>query len=133
MRDQERTGQILLLIGIFLIIFSDVLTIVLYNVSVGFERYYIQIGRLLISVMLFFFLYKGYVWAKYVVQILYGLGFLAGIVQIASQPIVDILFLVQLLIVMAAGYTISVLAFSPHVKAFLSLQRTRRTEKMAIL
>ena len=114
--------QIMIIIGLMIAI--SFLTIIL-TILVGDKDFKTQIGNLILTATLCYFLYKGKRWARIVTIVLLGLGTILG-VFIAFQlklpfnliitPILQYFILTEII---AYGYCFITLFTSRHIKEFI--------------
>ena len=118
MEPQVESGRRLVLAVIVASLTLSVLAIVAFNIARGPERLPQQIVRLLLTVGLCVFLYRGANWARWVAGILFvlaGLGSLLGGVAVLSTSMAGLLLIVMGFVYLASAV---VLLFVPAVRAY---------------
>ena len=124
MSPELRRGQCLLLIAFGVSLLGDLLTIIVKILRVGFTPgSFGSVMRLLITAALFYAIWRGQRWARWLIVGLLGLG-LVMILPVVLQSMHPLVIAVALQLIIALG----LLAFSPSVSAFINYQRALYSE-----
>jgi hypothetical protein len=121
---ETKRGRIIVMAIMVATIALSLANIALFNAIVGQEKLPEQTVRLGLTVLLMFFLYTGYSFARWIAVVLFGLGGLLAI--LGGTRLVSWTPLGFLMILLGVVYAASAIALaaSSSVKAFLQAQRT---------
>jgi hypothetical protein len=125
MEAKPETGRRLVLAVIVASLTLSVLVIVAFNLGRGPERLPQQIVRLLLTIGLCVFLYRGANWARWVAGLLFalgGLGSLLGGLAALSTGMAGLLLIVMGLVYVGSAV---VLFFAPTVRAYFGAGKAK--------
>ncbi|HSY43004.1 MAG TPA: hypothetical protein VK811_03780 [Candidatus Acidoferrum sp.] len=119
--EELKQGRRLLLIAFAVALFGDLFVILRFAFLMGFIPDSVaSISRWLITAALFYAIWRGHNWVRWLVVVLYGAGLLLIIVPMmrSLQPIL-------IFVALQFCITIALLVFPPSVSAFIQYQRQR--------
>jgi hypothetical protein len=124
----ESGGRALLIAGMALMITNELITIAIYTSSFGTERLPIQLGRLLVTAGLIFFLFRGYRAVRWILVILLmlGLAVLSSAAIASYKSGVTLGSTLLTLMSLAYLFAARILIWSPRAKAYLEERRAER-------
>ena len=115
--NQEKVGKIILLVIFGLILLSDIFVIFLMVMKLGPSALMPRVVRLLLTCGLFYAVYIGKVWARWVCVFLYVLGLFIVIASLQKSPNFPMIVILILFTAMLAALTVI-----PQTVAFLKNQ-----------
>jgi hypothetical protein len=123
MNERAQRGRYLLAAAAAISLFGDGVIILLKIASVGLFASGGSVIRWFITAVLFYVMWQGYQWARWIMVALLSIGLLLFLPIVFRNP-------QPLFIAIAAqfGAAVGLLAFPPSVSAFMAFQRTRQSE-----
>jgi hypothetical protein len=123
MNERARRGRYLLAAAAAISLLGDGVIILLKIASVGLYASSGSVIRWFITAALFYVMWQGYQWARWVMVALLSIGLFLFLPTVFRNP-------QPIFIAIAAqfGAAVSLLAFPPSVTAFMAFQRTRQNE-----
>ena len=124
-----RRGRFMTIGVIVFVIGISLLTIFLYNFTLGAGRLPVQAVRLFFTVGLAMFLYKGESWARYVMATLLGIASLIALYSLSTVTTSLHPLSLAYVWVMIVGYAMSTIALVAvsSVDIFMEYQQSRQT------